>query len=173
MEYTCRKNTCNVNRIVNHLLNMYLYSSEWHATSSVAKGGRGGARAGFEADFLWNIENRSPHRKTAPPQTLEFLISGEKSVSKSVKTFFFFFGDYLILGGKNVWIYELSEKFSINFRTNCVKLIQEQWKFGSRSFANFSLFQNSPPLFQILATRLHATRAIEYVITAYVSLPSS
>ena len=68
---------------------------------------------------------------------------------------FFCFGDHLILGGKNLRISELSEKFRLNFRTNRVKLIQEQWKFGSRSFALFSLFQNSPPpLFQILATRL-------------------
>ena len=59
--------------------------------------------------------------------------------------FFFFFGDHLILGGKNLWISELSEKFRLNFRTNRVKLIQEQWKFGSRSIALFSLFQNSPP----------------------------
>ena len=66
----------------------------------------------------------------------------------------FFFGDHLILGGKNLRISELSEKFCLNFRTNRVKLIQEQWKFGSRSFSLFSLFQNSPPLFQILATRL-------------------
>ena len=69
--------------------------------------------------------------------------------------FFFFFGDHLFLGEKNLRISELSEKFRLNFRTNRVKLIQEQSKFGSRSFALFSLFQNSPPpLFQILATRL-------------------
>ena len=35
-----------------------------------------------------------------------------------------------------------------------MKLIQEQSKFGSRSFALFSLFHKSSPLFQILATRL-------------------
>ena len=69
----------------------------------------------------------------------------------------FFFGEHLIFGGKNLWISELSEKFRLNFRTNRLKLIQVQWKFESRSFAQFSLFQNSPPpppLFQILATRL-------------------
>ena len=38
--------------------------------------------------------------------------------------FFFFYGDHLFLGG---------------FREI---LLQEQWKFGSRSFALFSLFQN-------------------------------
>ena len=68
--------------------------------------------------------------------------------------FFFFFGDHLIFGGKNLWISELSETFRLKFRTNRLKLIQGQWKFESRSFAHFSLFQNSPPLFQILATRL-------------------
>ena len=35
-------------------------------------------------------------------KTFEFPISAEKSVSKSVKTFFFFFGDHLNLGGKNL-----------------------------------------------------------------------
>ena len=71
--------------------------------------------------------------------------------------FFFFFGDHLILGGKNLWISDLSETFRLKFRTNRLKLIQGQWKFESRSFAHFSLFQNSPLLFQILATRLVAT----------------
>ena len=61
--------------------------------------------------------------------------------------FFFFFGDHLILGGKNLWISELSESFRLNFRTNRLKLIQDQWKFESRSLAHFSLFQNSPPPF--------------------------
>ena len=67
---------------------------------------------------------------------------------------FFFFWDHLILGGKNLWISDFSETFRLKFRTNRLKLIQGQWKFESRSFAHFSLFQNSPPLFQILATRL-------------------
>ena len=58
--------------------------------------------------------------------------------------FFFSLGDHLILGGKNL---RISEKFRLNFRTNRVKLIQEQSKFGSRSFALFSLFQNSTPPF--------------------------
>ena len=68
--------------------------------------------------------------------------------------FFFFFGDHLILGGKKLWISELSETFRLKFRTNRLKLIQDQWKFESRSFAHFSLFQNSPPLFKILRTLL-------------------
>ena len=70
------------------------------------------------------------------------------------RPFFLFFGDHLILGGKNLWISDLSETFRLKFRTNHLKLIQGQWKFESTSFAHFSLFQNSPPLFQILATRL-------------------
>ena len=113
---------------------------------------------------LWSMQNRMffvllrpifcekwkiapPHTKIALPQTSEFAKLDEKSVSITVKTFFFFFffGDHLILGGKNLWISELSEKFRLNFRTNRLKLIQDQWKFESRSFAHFSLFQNSPP----------------------------
>ena len=77
-------------------------------------------------------------------KTFEFRTSAEKSLSISVKTFFFF-GEHLIFGGKNLWISELSEKFRLNFQTNRLKLIQVQWKFESRSFAQFSLFQNSPP----------------------------
>ena len=59
--------------------------------------------------------------------------------------FFFFFGDHPALGGKKLWISDLSETFRLKFRTNRLKLIQNQWKFESRSFAHFSLFQNSPP----------------------------
>ena len=93
--------------------------------SSVARGGTGGA------------ENQTQFRHLA-----------EKSDSISAKTFFFFFyGDHLILGGKNLRISKLSEKFRLHFRTNRLKLIQEQSKFGSRLFALFSLFQNSPPPF--------------------------
>ena len=162
----------------------------------------------FEADFLWKIENSPPPYENSPPQTSELAKLDEKSVSISVKTFFFgehlilggknlwicdfgrkitinfsedlfifyffgehlilggknlwisdfgrkitlnfsedlfFFGEHLIFGGKNLWISELSEKFCLNFRTNRLKLIQVQWKFESRSFAQFSLFQNSPP----------------------------
>ena len=91
----------------------------------------------------------------------EFWISAEKSLWILAKTFFFFFffGDHLILGGKNLWNSNLSETFRLKFRTNRLKLIQGQWKFESRSFAHISLFQNSPPLFQILATRLAMLKA--------------
>ena len=68
--------------------------------------------------------------------------------------FSLFFGDHLVLGWKSVWLFWFSEKFRLNFRINRVILIQEQWKFGSRSFAVFSLFQKSAPLFQTLATAL-------------------
>ena len=57
----------------------------------------------------------------------------------------FFFGDHLILGGKNLWISDHSKTFRLKFRTNRLKLIQGQWKFESRWFAHFLLFQNSPP----------------------------
>ena len=155
-------------------------------SSSVARGGGGRGRARAFPIGLWSMESLTflvllrpifgEKLKTAPPppkeigcrscevhvvirseKALEYPILAEKSVSISVKTFFFVFvfGDHLFLGGKNVWIPGLSEKFRLNFRTNRVILIQEKWKFGSRSFALFSLFQKAPPpLFQILATRL-------------------
>ena len=123
---------------------------------------------------LWSMQNRTflllfrpifgEKLKTAPPKEIgcrsrkvdvltrcekvfEFPILAENQTQFRWRPFFFFFGDHLFLGGKNVWTSELSEKFCLNFRTNRVKLIQEQWKFGSRSFALFSLFQKSPPPF--------------------------
>ena len=112
-----------------------------------------------------------------PEKAFEYPLPAEKSVSISVKTFFFLFWRYLFLaekafefrvwpknpsqfrwrpfflyhlflGWKSVWISEFSEKFRLNFRINRVVLIQERWKFGSRSFAVFSLFQKSPPFFK-------------------------
>ena len=89
--------------------------------------------------FFW----RSP--EIGRKKTFEFRISAETSLRILAKTFFF--GDHLILGGENLWISELSETFRLKFWANRLKLIQDQWKFESRSFVHFSLFQNSPPPF--------------------------
>ena len=84
--------------------------------SSVARGGAGGLEpshwlvkyaklhvfGAFEADFCEKLKIAPPIKENSPPQTFEFPISAEKSVSISVKTFFFVFGDLLTLGGKNV-----------------------------------------------------------------------
>ena len=136
----------------------------WLTFSSVAGGGGGSS----PPIGLWSMQNRMflvllrpifcEKLKTAPLKRLNLLNWTKNQSQFWWRPFFFFFFllDHLILGGKNLWISELSEKFRLKFRTNRVKLIQGQWKFGSRSFALFSLFQNSPPppLFQILATRL-------------------
>ena len=76
-------------------------------------------------------------------KTFEFLILAEKSVSISVKIFFFF-GDHLFLGGINVWISEVSKKFWFKNNEN---LGQACLHFSHSS-------KKAPPLFQILATRL-------------------
>ena len=68
----------------------------------------------------------APRRKTAPPQTFEFSKLAEKLVSISVKTFFFFLETTCFCAEKTFENPELSEKFRLNFRTNRVKLIQEQ-----------------------------------------------
>ena len=48
--------------------------------------------------------------------TVKLTVSAEKSLSISVKTFFFFFfGDHLILGGKNVRISDFGPKITLNF----------------------------------------------------------
>ena len=81
--------------------------------SSVAKGAGGG----LELFRFWPKNFRS--------FSFEFPILAEKSISISVKTFFFFWRPP-VFGRKNFRISELSEKFPFNFRTNHVILIQEQ-----------------------------------------------
>ena len=59
------------------------------------------------------------------------------------------------MGGKNLRISELSGKFRLNFRTNRVKLIQNNENSGQgRLYFSHSFKIAPPPLFQILATRL-------------------
>ena len=47
-------------------------------------------------------------------EPFEFVISAGKSVSISVKTFFFFW-HHLFLGGKTVWISDFDQKIRLNF----------------------------------------------------------
>ena len=136
----------------------------------------------FEADFLWKIENSPPIGKQPLLKRLNFRIwpknqsqfrrkpffwppdfgrkkplnFGRKiSLNFGEDLFFFFFGDHLILGGKILRISELSEKFRLNFRTNRVKLIQNNENSGQgRLHFSHSFKIAPPPLFQILATRL-------------------
>ena len=91
--------------------------------------------------FFW----RSPDFGRRKPLNFGFRPKNHSHFGEDLFFFFFFFGEHLILGGKKLWICELSEKFRLNFRTNRLKLLLDQWKFQSRSFAHFSLFQNSPP----------------------------
>ena len=49
-----------------------------------------------------------------PPTSVKLTVSAEKSHSISVKTFFFF-GDHLIFGGKNVRISDFGPKITLNF----------------------------------------------------------
>ena len=56
--------------------------------------------------------------------------------------FFFFFWRPPDFGRKKPLNFSAFREISFQFSD---KLIQEQWKFGSRSFALFSLFQKSPP----------------------------
>ena len=123
--------------------------------SSVARGAGGGLEPPI---VLWSMQNCTflvllrpifceklkiaPPYENSPPSNVWISEFGRK-ISLNFGEDLFFFGDHLNLGGKNLWISELSEKFRLDFRTNRVKLIQEQWKFGSRSFALFSLFQKS------------------------------
>ena len=60
-----------------------------------------------------------------PEEPFKSVISAEKSDSISVKTF--------------------SSEITCFWAKNCLNLIQEQWKFGSRSLTVVSTFQKSPP----------------------------
>ena len=51
-----------------------------------------------------------------PPTSVKLTVSAENSLSILMKTFFFFFfGDHLILGGKNVRISDFCRKITLNF----------------------------------------------------------
>ena len=60
--------------------------------------------------------NSAPFRDASPPTSPNVANPAEKSLSKLVKTFFFFFfGDHLILGEKIVWISDFGRKITLNF----------------------------------------------------------
>ena len=144
--------------------------------SSVARGG-GGAPAphwpvkyaksrvfgAFEADFWWKNENSPPKEIGCRSCEVDVVIRPEKSFEfwpenpSQFRWRPFFIRDYLFWAEK-AFEFPILAEISVSIlrinRINRVILIQEQWKFGSRSFAVFSLFQKSPPLFQILATHL-------------------
>ena len=86
-------------------------------SSSVARGGAGGARApphwvvkyakshvfcAFEVDFLYKMENSPPMRKEPPHKSLNLRNFGRKIALNFGEDLFFFFGDHLILVGKNL-----------------------------------------------------------------------
>ena len=105
---------------------------------------------GFEPDFLWKIENSPPHRKTAPPERFGFPILAEKSVSISEKTFFFFFGDHLILGVKNIWISDFGRKISINFGEDLfffIFILETPWFRAEKTFEIPSFPRNFVSIF--------------------------
>ena len=83
------------------------------------------------------------HWKTAPPQTYEYPIWAEKSLSKSVKTFFFFFfGDHLILGGKNLLISDFGRKISLKICENLFFFffLENIWFSAEKTFEYASFF---------------------------------
>ena len=57
----------------------------------------------FEADFLWKIEN-------SPPSNVWISDFGRKIRLNFGEDLFFFFGDHLILGGKNLWSSDFGKK---------------------------------------------------------------
>ena len=56
-----------------------------------------------------------------PEKAFEIPIPAEKSVSISVKTFFFF-GDHLYLGRKSVRIFEFGQKIRLNFKNKSAEV---------------------------------------------------
>ena len=135
-------------------------------SSSVA---RGGGRGGLEPPpiGLWSMQNRTflvalrpifceklkiapPPQENSPPQTFEFPIWAEKSVSKSVKTFFsFFFGDHPILGGKNVWISDFGRKISPKIGEDLFFFffLETTWFWAETTFEFSSFPRNSVSIF--------------------------
>ena len=83
-------------------------------------------------------------------KAFEFPILAEKLVSISVKIFFL---RPLIFGRKKRLNFRAFREIPYQFSDKPCETDSRTMK-RSRSFALFSLFQKSPPLFQILATRL-------------------
>ena len=98
-----------VKHLPNKILLLYFFFRIYHIPSSVAKGGGGGGRGArappltrevckiacffvlLRPIFCEKLKIAPPIGKQPPPQTSEFAKLDEKSVSISVKTFFFLF----------------------------------------------------------------------------------
>ena len=128
------------------------------------------------------MENSPPPFENSPPQTTEFAKLDEKSLSISVKTFFFFFGDHLILGGKNLWISDFGRKITLNFGEDLFFFVF--WRppdFGRKKPLNFrfrpenhSQFRWRPFFFCFLETTwFWAEKTFEFPISAGKSLSIS
>ena len=102
-----------------------------------------------------------------PEEPLEFVISAEKSVSVSVKTFFFS-GDHLFLEGKSATISDFGGKILLNFGEDFFfgdhlfwgekppqsdSRAMKIWVKVAYSCLNL-LKKPPPPLYEILVTRL-------------------
>ena len=63
--------------------------------------------------------NSAPVRDASPPTSLNLTNPAEKSFAILVKTFFFFFGDHLILGGKKFeYLLSVEKSLSISVKTS-------------------------------------------------------
>ena len=88
----------------------------------------------------------------SPPTSVKLTVSAEKITLNFVEDlfFFFFFGEHLILGGKNVRIFDFGRKITLNFGEDI------------RIFEGLCL-KSPPPKFSRSATALISS--IKFVIT--------
>ena len=137
--------------------------------SSVARGGRGGLEpphwlvkyakshvfGAFEADFLWKIEN-SPPLENSPPQTFEFRISAEKSVSISVKTFsfFFFFLETTCVWAEKTFEFRISAEKSVSISVKTFFFLETTSFWAEKTFEFSSFPRNSVSIFEQIVWNL-------------------
>ena len=99
-----------------------------------------------------------------PEEPFEFPISAEKSVPVLVKTFsfFFFFFEITCLWAEKTFEFPISAKKSVSIADKPFETDSRAMKIRVKvAYSCLTLSKNPPPpLFQILATRLHAVEAL-------------
>ena len=94
--------------------------------------------------FCEKLKIAPPHRKTAPPQTFGFPNLAEKSVSMSVKTFFFFWRPPNF-GSKKPLNFQAFRKLWSQLSYKLCETDSRTMKIRVKVVCTFLLFQNSPP----------------------------
>ena len=95
--------------------------------------------------FCEKIENSPPIGKQPPLKRLNFRIWPKNQSQFRWRPFFF--GDHLILGGKNVWISDFGRKISPNFGEDLFFFFGDHLILGEKNFEFLSFPTNFASIF--------------------------